>query len=122
MAAAVSVLYQKNGVNFKTTVFQIALSANYPGDPGEVVTLNSQSPNPSAQTVTGPGGTAKLGAAIRSSQLGGYKAELKPTATAGQYDLSFWTSGGTQLGAGAYPATISGGLLTVEIDHDLQGY
>jgi hypothetical protein len=122
MAAAVAILYQKNGVNFKTTVFGITPSGNYPGDPGEVVTLTSLSANTAAQTVSGPGGTAKLGAAVAASQLGGYKAELKPTATAGQYNLSFWTSGGTELGAGAYPAAISGGVLTVEVDHDMQGY
>ncbi len=122
MAALVTIAYQKNGVNFKTTVFNIALSGNYPGDPGEVVTLTSAASNPQARTVTGPSGKAKLGPRIGASQLGGYKAELKPTATDGQYDLSFWTSGGTELAGGAYPATISGGLLTVEIDHDLQGY
>jgi hypothetical protein len=121
MAAAVTTIYQKAGKNFKTTVFGIVLSGNYPGDPGEVVTLTSAASNPTSTTVTGPGGTAKLGARIGASQLGGWKPELKPTATAGQYDLSFW-NGTTELTAEAYPAAISGGLLTVEIDHDLQGF
>lgn len=128
MPAAVSILYQKNGVNFKTTVFQVVLSGSYPGDPGEIVTLTSSALNPGATTVIGPQGTAKLGARVAASQLGGFKAELKPTAIAGQYGLTFWyggTSSGTppaELETAAYPASISGGLLTVEIDHDLQGY
>lgn len=123
MAAAVSVAYEKRGTNFKTTVFSLAMSGNYPGDPGEVVTLTDLASNPAARTVTGPGGAAVLGGAnIAIQQLGGYTAQFKPTATAGQYNLSFWTSGGTELGAGAYPAAISGGALTVEVDHSLQGY
>lgn len=121
MAAAVQILYQKSGKNFKTTVFGITLSGNFPGDPGEVVTLNSSAANPQATTVDGPAGTAKLGARIGASQLGGWKPELKPAVTPGQYDLSFW-NGTTELTAIAYPAAISGGLLTVEIDHDLQGF
>lgn len=121
MPAAVKVLYEKHGVNYKRTVFGITLSGSYPGDPGEVVTLTSAAPNPQARVVTGPGGASQLGAEIGASQLGGWKAELKPTATAGQYDLSFW-NGTTELTAIAYPAAISGGLLTVEIDHNLQGY
>ena len=62
MAAVAKILYQKRGVNFKTTVFGITLSGTYPGDPGEVVTLTSAASNPSATTVTGPSGAAALGA------------------------------------------------------------
>ena len=121
MAAAVKILYQKHGVNFKTTVFGITLSGNYPGDPGEVVTLTSAASNPSAVNCTGPNGAAPLGGAVVAiQQTGGWAPQLKPTATAGQYNLSFW-NGTTELTATGYPAAISGGLLTVEIDHDLQG-
>lgn len=123
MAAAVKVLYEKVGRNFKTTVFGITLSGNYPGDPGEVIKLTNAASNPEATTVTGPVGAAPLGGArVSVSQLGGYKPELKPTANAGEYDLSFWTSGATELAGGAYPAGISGGVLQVEVDHALQGY
>ena len=121
MAAAVKSLYEKRGVNFKTTVFQITLSGNYPGDPGETVPLTAASAaNPGAVTVTGPSGAAPIGAAVRCNQLGGWRAEVKPTATAGQYNLSFW-NGTTELTNIAYPAVISGGLLTVEVDHYLAG-
>ena len=120
MAAVAKILYQKRGVNFKTTVFGITLSVNYPGDPGEVVTLTSAASNPSATTCTGPNGDAPLGAKVGAQQLGGWAAQLTPTATPGQYNLSFW-NGTTELTATGYPAAISGGLLTVEIDHDLQG-
>lgn len=120
MAAAVKILYQKSGKNFKSTVFQITPSGNYPGDPGESVTLTSAASNASATTVTGPQGAPPVPPRMGASQLGGYKAELKDTGN-GTFDLSFW-NGDTELAAGAYPAVISGGVLTVEVDHDLQGF
>ena len=54
MANAVTAVYQKQGINFKSTVFNIALSGSYAGP--EVVTLTSAASNPSAATVTGPAG------------------------------------------------------------------
>ncbi len=115
MANAVTIAYQKNGVNFKTTVFNIALTGNYAAP--EVVTLTSAASNPSARTNTGPSGTAPLGAVPTFGGVPGYAATLTPTATPGQYNLTF-SAGGAAL-AGAYP----GGTqpLGVEIDHDMQG-
>ncbi len=115
MANAVSVAYQKHGANFKSTVFNIALSGNYAAP--EVVTLTSAASNPKAQNVTGPAGAAVLGAVPTFGGVPGYEASLTPTATAGQYNLTF-AYGATALN-GAYPAGTQ--TLGVEVDHDLQG-
>jgi len=120
MANAVSVLYQKHGANFKTTVFQIALSGNYAAP--EVVTLTvAGASNPAARPVTGPNGTPPYAPKISAYQVGGgsngYVAQLKATATPGQYDLTF-VQGVTAFN-GAYTA---GDFVNVEVDHDLQGF
>ena len=53
MANAVTAFYQKQGINFKSTVFNIALSGNYAAP--EVVTLTSAASNPSAANSHRPG-------------------------------------------------------------------
>lgn len=114
MANLATVLYQKTGVNFKTTVFNIALSGANAAP--EVVTLTAAASNPQARTVTGPQGAAKLPPRV-SGGPAGYVASLVPTATAGQYDLTF------AYGATAFAGNFAAGaFVTVEIDHDLQGY
>lgn len=123
MAAAVTIKYQKRGVNFKTTVFQIALTGSYAGP--EVVSLTSAASNPGATTVDGPAGTGKLAPRVALSFASGTSgtadpgitsAQLIPTATAGQYNLLLLN--GTSLISGAYTNTP---IVTVEIDHDMQG-
>jgi hypothetical protein len=116
MAAAVKILYEKVGKNFKTTVFGITLTGNYPGNPGEVVTLTSGASNPQATTVTGPSGAPPLPPTVTASTISGYVPTLTATATPGQFDLSF--AYGATAFAGAYAANSS---VTVEVDHDLQG-
>ena len=122
MSAALKVLYQRGNDNSKTLIVGVTLSANYPGDPGEVLTLTAGSiPNPDAKVVTGPSylsATPTLPPKIGAQSLGGYTATLKNTGTAGQYDLQFW-NGNTQLAGGAYPAVVSGGTLTLELEFDL---
>jgi hypothetical protein len=115
MANAVTVAYEKVGKNFKTAVFKVALSGNYAAP--EVVTLTSAASNASARTITGPSGAAPLGAVPTFGGVPGYAATLTPTATAGQYNLTF-ANGGSAL-SGAYPAGTQ--TLGVEIDHTLQG-
>jgi hypothetical protein len=117
MAEAVTIVYQKSGRNFKTTVFNIALTGAYAAP--EVVTLTSAASNPSGTTVTGPGGAAKIPPRITLVNLPTVvDAQLVPTATAGQYNLTLNTATGTPF-SGNYPANASA---TVEIDHDLQGF
>jgi hypothetical protein len=114
MANAVTILYQKHGVNFKSTVFNIALSGNYAAP--EVVTLTSAASNPTAQTVTGPSGAASIPPRITSSNVSGYVPNLVATATAGQYNLTL-AYGATAFN-GAYAA---GANITVEVDHNMAG-
>lgn len=124
------VLYQRESGNSKTLIVGVTLSGNYPADPGEVVTLQAGSiPNPNAKTVTGPSYNSvspTIPPKIGAQALNGYIAQLVPTATAGQFNLQFWLGGSgaaapTELAAGAYPAAISGGTLTLELEFDLQG-
>lgn len=120
MANLVTVAYEKVGKNFKTTIFNVALSGNYAAP--EVVTLTTAASNPAARTVTGPNATPPLPPCPCSLVLGGnaangYIAKLFPTATPGQYNLTF--AYGATAFAGAYSA---GDNLTVEVDHTLQGY
>ena len=121
MAATATLLYQKNGVNFKTTVVQIAFSGNYPGDPGEVLSLLAKDLlNAGAQTVTGPNGFPATPPRVSSTQSGGWQMQLKPTATAGQYDVSLW-NGTTELTATGYAAAVTAGVFIVELDHSEMG-
>ena len=114
MANAVTAVYQKQGINFKSTVFNIALSGNYAAP--EVVTLTSAASNPSAATVTGPAGTPPLPPRITSCNVSGYVPNLVATATAGQYNLTL--AAAASAFSGAYAA---GAKITVEVYHDLQG-
>lgn len=121
MANLVTVAYEKVGKNFKTTVFNVALSGNYAAP--EVVLLTTAASNPAARTVTGPSGAPPIPPRVTSSIVGGIAAngfvpKLIATATPGQYDLTFTQGAATQF-AGAYSA---GDYATIEVDHGLQGY
>jgi hypothetical protein len=122
MAATPTFLYEKHGTNFRTDVVQVAFTGNYPGDPGEVVSfLGKDLVNSAARTITGPNGFPPIPPRVSSTQSKGWQMQLKPTATAGQYDVSLW-NGTTQLTAIAYAAEILAGVFIVELDHNLQGY
>lgn len=119
MANQVTTVYQKNGNNFKTTSYNVALSGNYAAP--EVVDLRPVNAlNPQAQPITGPNGTPPIPPRVTACQVGGgqngYVPQLKATATPGVYDLSF-VQGVTAFN-GAYTA---GDFVTIEADHDLQG-
>jgi hypothetical protein len=121
MSATATLLYEKHGANFKTTGVQVKFAGNYPGDPGEVVSfLAKDLLNPGALTITGPNGFPATPPRVSSTQSGGWQMQLKPTATAGQYDVSLW-NGTTQLTATGYAAAVTGGIFVAEFDHGLQG-
>lgn len=116
MANTPTITYQKTGTNFKTTIFNVALTGNHANP--EVMTLTSGTANPSATTVTGPAGAAKIAPRVRLVNLPTVVAwNLVPTATAGQYNLTLLTATGTEF-SGAYPANAAA---IVEIDHGMQG-
>jgi len=74
--------------------------------------------DPSSLGVNGPSLVPPVPPGVFSSSLGGYIPQIVPT-TGGLsgYKLQFWTSGGTELAAGAYPGAISGGDLVLDIEY-----
>jgi hypothetical protein len=122
MGVTATLLYQKSGENFKTNLIQIVFTGNYPGTPGEVLSLLAKNLlNPAARTLSG--GNVNLAVPPRafSTQGGGWRMELKPTANAGEFNVSLW-NGNVELTAIAYPAPVLAGVFLVEVDHNLQGY
>lgn len=76
--------------------------------------------DPSALGITGPSGVPNITPGVFTASLGGYIAQVVPATGKGSaglstYKLQFWTSGGTELAGGAYPAAISAGNLVIEI-------
>ena len=97
-------------------VIKITASGNYVAG-GDTLNLN-----PSA--ITDPNGVGLLGdplnqprtpPAIDAESLSGYYAELIPGATLATNKIQFFLSEGNELAAGAYPAAITGGTLTVRL-------
>jgi hypothetical protein len=119
MANQVTTVYQKNGNNFKTTSYSVALSGNYAA-PESVDLRPVNCLNPQAQPITGPNGTPPIPPRVTALQVGGggngYVAQLKATATAGVYNMTL-IAGPTAFN-GAYTA---GDFVTIEVDHALQG-
>ena len=121
MSVTATALYQNSGMNFKTTVVQLVFAGNYPGDPGEVLSLLAKDLlNPSALPITGPNGFPATPPRVSSTQSAGWQVQLKPTAVKGQYDVSLW-NGTTELTATGYAAGVTGGVFIVELDHTLSG-
>lgn len=117
MANTPTVLYQRNYVNGKTSVFNVALTGNYAAP--EAFTLTSASSNPNSQTITGPNGAAKWQPKLTLVNLPTVVGwNLLQTGTPGNYTLALYTASGTAF-SGAYPANAA---VIIEIDHDLQGY
>lgn len=118
MANTATALYQKRGVNHKTTVVQIAVSGNY-AQGGEAVNLSASALlNPNAKAITGPNLSFPLPPKVAAQSLGGYTATVTPTGSECNAKIQFW-NGDTELAAGAYPDVIANGTLTLELDHDL---
>jgi hypothetical protein len=116
MANSPTVLFQKNYVNGKTSIFNVALTGSYAAP--ETFTLTSATSNPSAQTITGPGGNPRWQPRLTLVNLPTVVTwNLLPT-TNGAYTLALYTASGTAF-SGAYPANAA---VIIEIDHDLQGY
>ena len=75
--------------------------------------------DPNAVGVVGPSQVPVVTPGVFTESLGGYNAVVVPT-TGGlsAYKLQYWTSGGAELAAGAYPAAISAGYLVLEIPYE----
>lgn len=97
-------------------ILLIAVTGNYVAG-GDTINLN-----PSA--IKDPNGVGLLGdplnqpktpPTIDAQALGGYYAQLDPGTTLATNKIQFYTSEGNELAAGAYPAGITGGTLTVKL-------
>lgn len=86
------------------------LSGNYPAAAaGETIDLTTVT-NTLGKDIEGFFENPSAGGIFNAS-LGGYDAALIPGTTLSNWKLHIWTSGGTELAAGAYPAAITGGNL-----------
>lgn len=116
MANTPTPLCQLDGVNFKCTIFNVALTGNYAAP--ETFTLTTATANPNAVTFTGPAGAAKFQPDLDLVNLPTVMGfNLVPTATAGQYTLALYTATGAAF-SGAYPANAAA---IIKIYHGLQG-
>lgn len=121
MANAVAYQRYEHGAssaaNFKG-VYKITFSGSYVQTTGETINLLTAS-NANGYELNGavPSGTGAE-VDVEASNVGGYEASISGYS-AGTFTLQFFASGGTELGAGAYPAAISGGSITIAVPHRL---
>ena len=116
MANAVSILKYKSQFSPQDALVKVVRSGNYV-DGGDPVNLN-------ASALSDPQGLGVLGypqsvpvtpVAVDSEADQGYIATIVPGATLDAYKIQYWSAEGVQLGAGAYPAAISGGSLVLRV-------
>lgn len=97
-------------------LLKITRSGNYVAG-GDAVNLNPG-------TWTDPNGLGILGdplnvpqtpVAVDSEADQGYIATIVPGATLATFKIQYWSAEGVELGAGAYPAAISGGSLVLRL-------
>lgn len=111
----VSYSHSPGGQDFATR-YTITFSDNY-ATGGETINFNTAG-NPNGLEDLSPGdGIPPEGIPdIISASIGGYGVGfVLGSTTPGQFNLEFYSAPGTQLAAGAYPASISGGQVNVEI-------
>lgn len=116
-----SVSYQRyervnaSRANFKG-VYKITVSGSYTQTTGESINLLTAS-NANGLELNGavPSGTGAE-VDVDTANIGGYVPVISGYSN-GTFTLQFFTSGGTELPAAAYPAGISGGSVTVAVPH-----
>lgn len=115
MPLALKAIRQVNAVNALETYISVTASGNYPagGDPCSLAASNIADPNLISPVL--PGQNPNIPPTVDQSSIGGYTADLIQSSTLGGYKLKFWTSEGSELAAGAYPAAISGGTITLKV-------
>jgi hypothetical protein len=117
MSVALKALRQVNNVNSFETHLAATMSGNYtPG--GDACSLAASGiTDPNLITPSLPGQNPPVPPTVDEEALGGNYAELIPANTLSGYKLKFYQPGGSELGAGAYPAAITGGTLTIKMIH-----
>jgi hypothetical protein len=74
--------------------------------------------DPKQLGVIGPSQALPLLPGVFSESMGGYGAQVVQTSGGlANYKLQYFQPNGTELGAGAYPGAITGGILELEIPY-----
>lgn len=116
MALALKVLRYTPADNPDTVELGVTASGNY------VTSGDTANLNPS--TYTDPNGLGVIGQplsqpvtppSVVGESLSGYYAQLIPGTTLATNKIQFFQPGGTEVSAGAYPAQITGGKLTIRV-------
>lgn len=98
-------------------VIQAVASGSY-----TIVTGDTLNTSPSAWS--DPNGKGILGEplalttippSVETENLGGYYAQFVPGTTLSNGKIHFYSSQGAELASGAYPAAITGGVLTIKV-------
>jgi hypothetical protein len=113
MANALNVLNAPRIGGDVLLLISCVLSGSYPAAAaGETIDLTTVT-NTAGKDIEGFFENPSAGG-VWNASLGGYDAALIPGTLLTNWKLHIWTSGGTELAAGAYPAAISGGNLVLQ--------
>lgn len=92
------------------------VSGNYVPGAGDPLNLTPSSwSDPKAIGSEGPDGVPAVTPAAFNENLGGYYTEVVRGSTLANFAVRFFQPGGAEVGAGAYPAAITGGELVFEV-------
>lgn len=98
-------------------VIQAVASGSYTTVTGDTLNLNPSSwTDPNGKGLLGePLNATTMPPSIETENLGGYYAQFVPGTTLANGKVHFYSSQGSELGSGAYPAAITGGVLTIKV-------
>ncbi len=98
-------------------IIKVVASGNYPNPAGDTLNLNPSAwADPYGKGLLGlPLNPTTVPPNVDAENLGGYYAQVVPGATLAACKVHFYSSQGSEVANGAYPAAISGGVLTVQV-------
>jgi hypothetical protein len=117
MALTPKLLAYRPIINPDHAIVQFVASGNYPNPGGDTANLNPSSwSDPNGKGLLGdPLNPTTVPPSIETENIGGYYAQFVPGTTLANGKIHFYASEGSELANGAYPAAISGGVLTVKV-------
>lgn len=117
MALAAQLLAYRPLINPDHAILKVVASGSYVTVTGDTLNLNPSSwSDPNGKGLLGePLNATKLPPSVDDQNLGGYYAQFVPGTTLANGKIHFYLSEGSELGSGAYPAAITGGVLTVKV-------
>lgn len=116
MALACKLLRNSPDDNPDRVLIQVTASGNYvtTGDTLDLTLLT----DPNGQGIIGPNAVLTILPEVRT-RCQGYYAEFVMGTTLKNNKLQCFAPGGAEVGAGAYPAQISGGTIVVQLELDI---